>query len=172
VAATPEATVPALPIVAPTMGGLLLLVGSWRLIFGAMLALCVVLLARLGRADIGHDAAGEQPQRGGVAERDAGRHRGGDALIAGAMGVATLVNARLVRRLGMRRLSHGGTIGLCAMAALQLAVILAFGGRPPLPVLILTLGLPRRRTRRALTSVATPIAPAMSPKATGKYGPR
>jgi DHA1 family bicyclomycin/chloramphenicol resistance-like MFS transporter len=31
------------PIVAPTMGGLLLLVGSWRLIFGAMLALCVVM---------------------------------------------------------------------------------------------------------------------------------
>lgn len=55
------------------------------------------------------------------------------------MGVATLINARLVRRFGMRRLSHGGLIGLCAMALVQLGLMLAFAGRPPLPLLILTL---------------------------------
>ncbi|RVU15143.1 MFS transporter [Methylobacterium oryzihabitans] len=172
------------PIVAPTMGGLLLLVGSWRLIFGAMLALCVVLLAWFGwRMPETLHPAFRRPLRAGTvasgiaatvttrasfgyatalglltgcimayvgsaqAVFDTGLYHLGPyfpvafGLIAGAMGVATLVNARLVRRLGMRRLSHGGTIGLCAMAALQLAVILAFGGRPPLPVLILTLGL-------------------------------
>ncbi|MGY2048094.1 multidrug effflux MFS transporter [Methylobacterium sp. JK268] len=60
-------------------------------------------------------------------------------LIAGAMGVATLINARLVRRFGMRRLSHGGLVGLCLMSLVQIALMLAFAGRPPLPLLILTL---------------------------------
>ncbi len=170
------------PIVAPAMGGLVLAVGHWRLIFGAMLALAVVVLAWFGwrmpetlhpefrrsldlRA-IGSGiatAAGTRETFGyatalglltgcilayvGSAQAifDTGLYHLGRlfpvafGLIAGAMGVATLINARLVRRFGMRRLSHGGLVGLFAMALVQLGLMLAFAGRPPLPLLILTL---------------------------------
>jgi len=52
--------------------------------------------------------------------------------IAAVLGVASFVNARLVRRLGMRRLSHFGLCAFVLMAALLLGVALLFAGRPPL----------------------------------------
>ncbi len=45
--------------------------------------------------------------------------------IAGLMSAASFINARLVTRLGMRRLGHGALIGFTALSALQLAVVLA-----------------------------------------------
>ncbi|GJD50706.1 Bicyclomycin resistance protein [Methylobacterium crusticola] len=170
------------PILAPSMGGALLLAGSWHLIFAAMLVLALVNLAWFGwrmpetlhpafRRPLDARAVG-----GGIALTlttrtsfgyatalglltgcimgyvgsaqavfDTGLYQLGPlfpvafALIAGAMGVATLINARLVRRLGMRRLAHAGTLGLWVTTCLQLAVMLALGGKPPLALLILTL---------------------------------
>jgi DHA1 family bicyclomycin/chloramphenicol resistance-like MFS transporter len=52
--------------------------------------------------------------------------------VAVVMGLASFTNSRLVRRLGMRRLSHGGVCGATLCAALLLAAALAFGGKPPL----------------------------------------
>ena len=48
------------------------------------------------------------------------------------MGAATLVNARLVRRLGMRPLSHVGLTLFVAVALAQVAIGLAYAGHPPL----------------------------------------
>jgi DHA1 family bicyclomycin/chloramphenicol resistance-like MFS transporter len=48
------------------------------------------------------------------------------------MGVASFTNARLVRRLGMRRLSHFGLCGFTLVAALQVILALIYDGRPPL----------------------------------------
>jgi DHA1 family bicyclomycin/chloramphenicol resistance-like MFS transporter len=58
------------------------------------------------------------------------------AAIAGTMAVGSLLNSRLVRRLGMRRLSHAAILGFAALAAVQLLSSLAFGGRPPLALFI------------------------------------
>ncbi|MBK3400623.1 MULTISPECIES: multidrug effflux MFS transporter [Methylobacterium] len=170
------------PILAPSMGGAILLFGSWRLIFGAMLALALVTLAWFGtrlpetlhpafrrpvsaraigsgiavtvgtRTSLGYATAlglttGCIMGYVGSAQAifDTGLYHLGAlfpvafALIAGAMGVATLINARLVRRLGMRRLAHMGTVGLFAVACLQLVLMLAFGGTPPVWLLIATL---------------------------------
>ena len=52
--------------------------------------------------------------------------------IAGVMGISSFLNARLVRRLGMRRLSHTGQLGFAACAAGLLVLAVAFDGRPPL----------------------------------------
>ncbi len=46
--------------------------------------------------------------------------------------MASLLNARFVRRLGMRRISHGALIGFIAVAAVHLAV--AMSGRESLVV--------------------------------------
>ncbi|AWN47290.1 MFS transporter [Methylobacterium terrae] len=170
------------PILAPSLGGAVLLAGSWRLIFGMMLALALVTLAWFGwrlpetlhpafrrpvsaraigsgiavtvrtRASIGYATAlglttGCIMGYVGSAQAifDTGLYHLGPlfpvafALIAGAMGLATLINARLVRRLGMRRLAHAGMLGLFVAACLQLGLILAFSGRPPLWLLIATL---------------------------------
>jgi DHA1 family bicyclomycin/chloramphenicol resistance-like MFS transporter len=54
------------------------------------------------------------------------------ALIATSMGAASFANARLVRRLGMRRLSHGGLCGFIAVSALLLITALIYRGLPPL----------------------------------------
>jgi DHA1 family bicyclomycin/chloramphenicol resistance-like MFS transporter len=54
------------------------------------------------------------------------------ALIATAMGAASFANATLVKRLGMRRLSHAGLCGFLAMAIVLLGLAVAFSGRPPL----------------------------------------
>jgi len=52
--------------------------------------------------------------------------------IALLMGLASFTNASLVRRLGMRRLSHVGICGFTLVAAIQVFVALLFDGRPPL----------------------------------------
>jgi DHA1 family bicyclomycin/chloramphenicol resistance-like MFS transporter len=52
--------------------------------------------------------------------------------IAAVLGVASFVNSRLVRRLGMRRLSHFGLCAFIVMASLLLGAALLFAGRPPL----------------------------------------
>lgn len=53
-------------------------------------------------------------------------------IIAAVMGLASWVNSRLVRRLGMRRLSHAGITGFLLFAVLQLAAAWLFDGHPPL----------------------------------------
>jgi DHA1 family bicyclomycin/chloramphenicol resistance-like MFS transporter len=54
------------------------------------------------------------------------------ALVAITMGAGSLLNSQLVRRLGMRRLSHAGVCGFLFLATLQVAAALAYGGKPPL----------------------------------------
>ncbi|GJE28015.1 Bicyclomycin resistance protein [Methylobacterium organophilum] len=54
------------------------------------------------------------------------------AAVAGAMGAATLVNARVVQRLGMRTLSHAGVIAFTAVALVQVGIGLVYHGHPPL----------------------------------------
>jgi len=62
-------------------------------------------------------------------------------LVAGAMGTATLINARVVRRLGMRAMSHGGVIAFTLVGLLQVAVGLAYDGHPPLALFLAILAL-------------------------------
>ena len=57
-------------------------------------------------------------------------------LVAGAMGAATLINARIVQRLGMRLLSHAGLLAFTLVALAQVGVGLWYGGRPPLPLFL------------------------------------
>ena len=52
------------------------------------------------------------------------------ACIAGALMAAAIVNARLVERLGMRRLSHGALVAFLAVSAIHAA--LSMSGPPPL----------------------------------------
>ncbi|MEM9169421.1 MAG: multidrug effflux MFS transporter [Pseudomonadota bacterium] len=47
--------------------------------------------------------------------------------IAGALGAATLVNAKLVGRFGMRRLTHAAVVGFVVISAAHVAAIAAFG---------------------------------------------
>lgn len=54
------------------------------------------------------------------------------AVVAGVMSVASFINAKLVRRLGMRRISHFGLCGFTLVGALQVVAALAFAGKPPL----------------------------------------
>lgn len=58
------------------------------------------------------------------------------AAIAGAMGLASFVNAWLVNRIGMRRVGHAGLCGFILIALLQLAITIACDGRPPFEVFI------------------------------------
>lgn len=60
-------------------------------------------------------------------------------LVAGAMGAATLVNSRVVRRLGMRRLSHAGTLAFTVVGLVQVALGFAYGGHPPLALFLAVL---------------------------------
>ena len=53
-------------------------------------------------------------------------------MIAAVMGLASFANARLVRRLGMRRISHAGMIGFAIVGLIQVLLALAFDGKPPL----------------------------------------
>ena len=62
-------------------------------------------------------------------------------LVAGAMGTATLINARLVKRLGMRTLSHAGLTAFVAVGVMQVGLGLAYGGRPPLWAFLAVLSL-------------------------------
>ena len=62
-------------------------------------------------------------------------------LVAGAMGTATLVNSRLVRRLGMRPLSHAGLAAFVCVGLAQVGLSLAYGGKPPLVAFLAVLSL-------------------------------
>jgi len=62
-------------------------------------------------------------------------------IVAGAMGSATLVNARLVRRLGMRTLSHAGLTAFVVVGLGQVGLALAYGGKPPLAAFLAVLAL-------------------------------
>ena len=62
-------------------------------------------------------------------------------LVAGAMGTATLINARAVRRLGMRTLSHAGVIAFTLVGLMQVGVGLAYDGHPPLALFLSILAL-------------------------------
>lgn len=55
-------------------------------------------------------------------------------LIAAFMSISSFVNARLVRQLGMRKLSHGGLLVIITSSAVNLVIALAYDGIPPLPV--------------------------------------
>jgi DHA1 family bicyclomycin/chloramphenicol resistance-like MFS transporter len=63
------------------------------------------------------------------------------ALVAGTMAAGSLLNSRIVRRFGMRRLSHAGVVGFALMAALQLASALVFNGHPPLAFFVGSIAL-------------------------------
>ena len=49
------------------------------------------------------------------------------ALIAAALGVATLANARLVVRLGMRRLTHAALLSFVVLSLLHIAIVATIG---------------------------------------------
>ncbi|MDO9428289.1 MAG: multidrug effflux MFS transporter [Methylobacterium sp.] len=163
------------PMIAPAIGGAMLLLGSWHYVFVSMLVLAGLLvawfsarmpetlhpqdrrpfsLAAVGQAVSltfrNRVAVGYATALGlltgcimgyvGSAQQvfDTGLYHLGAlfplafGLVAGAMGAATLVNARLVRRLGMRPLSHAGLTAFVVVAVVQVMAALAYGGRPPL----------------------------------------
>jgi DHA1 family bicyclomycin/chloramphenicol resistance-like MFS transporter len=49
-----------------------------------------------------------------------------------AAGIGALSNSRLVRRYGMRRLSHGALCCILILSAAQIPLVLAYDGKPPL----------------------------------------
>lgn len=167
------------PMIAPAIGGAMLLFGSWVYVFVSMLALAGILVLwfawrmpetlhpeyrrpfSLGavaqavaitfrnRVAVGYATAlglltGCIMGYVGSAQQvfDTGLyHLGGlfplaFGLVAGAMGAATLVNARLVRRLGMRPLSHAGLSLFVVVAVGQVVAGLAYHGHPPLALFL------------------------------------
>lgn len=163
------------PMIAPAVGGVMLLLGSWHYVFVSMLALAGILavwfsarmpetlhpqyrrpfsLRTIGQAvaltfrtrvAVGYATAlglltGCIMGYVGSAQQvfDTGLYHLGAlfplafGVVAGAMGAATLVNARVVRRLGMRTLSHAGLSLFVAVAVVQVGVGLAYHGHPPL----------------------------------------
>lgn len=61
--------------------------------------------------------------------------------VAGLMAVASFINAMLVRRIGMRRLSHGGMVGFILVSAVMVAAAFIWQGKPPLLVFVALLAL-------------------------------
>ncbi len=61
-------------------------------------------------------------------------------IVAVGMAAAGLINGRLVRRVGMRRMSHAALLGF-AVAGIGLAVLGHLGGPPPLVLFVLLLGV-------------------------------
>jgi DHA1 family bicyclomycin/chloramphenicol resistance-like MFS transporter len=59
---------------------------------------------------------------------------GGLALV---MGAGMLVNARVVRQVGVRRLAHGVLLAYVVLAAVLVAIALSSRGLPPLPLLLI-----------------------------------
>ncbi len=172
------------PMIAPAIGGAMLLFGSWVYVFVSMLVLAFILVAWFGarmpetlhpeyrrplslaataaavRLTLGNRVAvGYATALGlmtgcimgyvGSAQQvfDTGLYHLGAlfpvafGLVAGAMGAATLINSRVVRRFGMRRLSHAGTVAFTAVGLVQVAVGLAYGGHPPLALFLGVLAL-------------------------------
>jgi len=154
----------AAPIVAPSLGQLVLVLASWPWVFGLLAAVAVVLmvwsLLRLPETLHPQDRLPIRPREIAHAFSLAARNRtalcyvlgqtflfGGllgfinssqqvfaEALGAGAqfplvfaicasfVAIASLLNARLVMRLGMRRLSHAALLGYIVLAAVHLVV--------------------------------------------------
>jgi DHA1 family bicyclomycin/chloramphenicol resistance-like MFS transporter len=61
--------------------------------------------------------------------------------MAGGMACASVVSSMMVRRLGMRRLCHVGTVGYVVAAAVLVAVALLYDGKPPLILFSVNLGV-------------------------------
>lgn len=55
-------------------------------------------------------------------------------MIAACMSVSSFVNARLVRKIGMHKLSQGGLLVMAISSLINLGIAFAFDGTPPLPV--------------------------------------
>jgi DHA1 family bicyclomycin/chloramphenicol resistance-like MFS transporter len=171
------------PVFAPALGSLFLLLGGWRLIFVSMLALVLIIAAWFGlrmpetlhpeyRMPLSFRAVGR-----GIAKTISNRMAVGYATamalsmaslmsylnstqqifettiyglghlfvlvfggVAICMGCASFANSRLVRRYGMRRLSHAGLLGFIAVTGTLAVIAVATGGRPPLVVLLPMLG--------------------------------
>ncbi|MBB5755266.1 multidrug effflux MFS transporter [Prosthecomicrobium pneumaticum] len=163
-----------IPIVAPSLGAVTLLFGSWHLIFLSMLALCLIIavwfslrmpetlaperrlpfsvrgildgmkLCLTNRVAFGYSTAmalmmgalmGYISSAQQIFETDV--YALGPIFtavfgaIAALMAVASFLNARLVRQLGMRRISHTGIIGFAIFGLIQVLLALVFDGKPP-----------------------------------------
>jgi DHA1 family bicyclomycin/chloramphenicol resistance-like MFS transporter len=172
------------PMIAPAIGGAMLLFGSWVYVFVSMLILAFILVAWFGwrmpetlhpeyrrplslrataqavrvtlrnRVAVGYATAlglmtGCIMGYVGSAQQvfDTGLYHLGPlfplafGLVAGAMGAATLINSRVVRRFGMRRMSHAGTVAFTVVGLVQVAVGFAFGGHPPLAMFLAVLAV-------------------------------
>jgi MFS transporter, DHA1 family, multidrug resistance protein len=162
------------PILAPSIGQLVLFVASWRVIFLGFLVMAVLAglwlwfrqgetLPREKRSPLSGtaliSAAGEVLRHPvamgytfatgcifgsfvcylGISQQlFAEQYQQGDyfalwfAFFAGGLAIAMLVNARLVMKYGMRRLSHLALRATIVMSATFFAVSLAYQGHPPL----------------------------------------
>lgn len=165
------------PVVAPSLGALVLAGGSWHMIFAVMVAAGVVLLVwtarRLPETLHEGDRRRLSPAALGAAAKVVVSSRqtvgytlgmgflfgclmtyigsaqqvfmdvyglSGEAfplvfgLVASVMAAASVVNARLVGRLGMRRVSHGALVVLVVVGTVS--AVAGFPAQPPLAVLV------------------------------------
>jgi DHA1 family bicyclomycin/chloramphenicol resistance-like MFS transporter len=164
------------PVIAPSLGEGLLLLGDWRWIFLLLLTASLVLLGLTAwrlpetrppetRAKLSLDWLGHAVRRVVTTRQTLGYTvatgfvfgclmsyinsaqqifegiYGLDALfplvfaaIAVFLAGASLTNGALVRRHGMRRMSHTALAGFVAVAAIHLIVVLIYDGSPPLVV--------------------------------------
>ena len=173
-----------IPVIAPTLGSGVLLLAEWHMIFGAMLALGLILAlwfglrmpetlpparrvplslraigAGMGRALsnrrtflyttamglmlgslMAYIAVAQQTFENGIYKLG-GLFPLAFAAIAAIMSVASFLNAKLVRTVGMRRLSHFGMVGFTLMGAAQVAAGYAWDGVPPVILYCTLLGL-------------------------------
>lgn len=167
------------PVFAPALGQGIMLFAGWRMIFGFLLALAVMVLVWFGlRLPETLPAESRKPFALGriaaaVAETCANRASLGYTVVAGLVlgallgylvsapqmlagqyglgrmfpvyfgvlalfiGAASLVNARLVVRLGMRRLAGVSLAAQSLSSLLFLAVAYGFDGHPPLTALMI-----------------------------------
>ena len=172
------------PVFAPAIGSLFLLLGGWRAVFASMLGMAVLLAAAyalrlpetlpperrmapsarrlLGavkaivtsRATLGYATAlgllfgALMGYIGSSQQIFATRVYGLGALfplvfgaLAGGMTVASLLSARVVRHIGMRRLSHLSLTVFLAVSAALVVLSFVYAGKPPLPVFAGLLGV-------------------------------
>jgi DHA1 family bicyclomycin/chloramphenicol resistance-like MFS transporter len=168
----------AVPIVAPALGQGILLVASWRAIFGVFLSIAAVAAAWLAlrqgetlapsrrvpftlsrivaglREVLGsRTAVGYATTAGIVLGASVGYLSTAQqvfqeqyglgrlfplyfALLAAALGLASLLNAQLVTRFGMRRLARGALLAVAGLSLTFFAVAYASSGHPPLGALV------------------------------------
>jgi DHA1 family bicyclomycin/chloramphenicol resistance-like MFS transporter len=169
------------PILAPSLGQVILLVAPWRAIFGVLVtagvAVLIWTLIRLPETLAPEARMPLEVRRIALAFREACSHRATlgyslaitaivaalfafvnsaqqvffdtfkapglftitFALIAGGIAVASLLNARLVMRLGMRAISHGAIVGFVVVAILHAGI--ALSGRETLWSFVVLQGL-------------------------------